>query len=291
MSGFGNVIFKPSDVMELQEAHKKRVLEAKQKVLQDWGVDALLESFMNPFAERRIGVSEPHAGIKADFKEGKQTSLVWSCRQAYFKRHSTEKGMDCRSELFGGSTDTVEEWAFNMGEHSAVWLPHTRQHASIYAILKYTDFLPLLASKFGTHFTCHWTMEEVPREAGRAENPYWTPQIHKIYLRFWPKGVPADMVAKKEAAVAALEHRQETLVTDWCEVCSEGLTKESRFKGHVVSHASQGHRFALAKVYFCSEHKDQSVDMVCHACGYTDLEGTGNNRVRICNSCDARVVV
>ena len=286
-----NVIFKPSDVMEMQEAHKKLSLAAKQEVLQDWGVDTLLESVMNPFAERRIGIAEPRAGIKADFKEGKQTSLVWTCRQAHFKRHSTVEGMDCRSEIFGGSSDTVEEWAFSMGEHSAVWLSHTRQYVSIYAILKHTNFLPLLASKFGTHFTCHWTMEEVPCVAGKADQPYWTPQIHKIYLRFWPKGVPADMAAKKEAAVAALEHRQETLVTDWCEVCSEGLTMESRFKGHVVSRASQGHRFALAKVYFCSEHKDQSVDMVCHACGYTDLEGTGNNHVRICNSCDARVVV
>ena len=283
-----NVIFKPSDVMELQETHKKLAMAAKQKVLQDWGVDALLESVMNPFAERRSGVSEPHAGIKADFKEGKQTSLVWSCRQAYFKRHSTEEGRDCRSELFGGSTDTVEEWAFNMGEHSAVCLPNTRQPASIYAILKYTDFLPLLASKFGTHFTCHWTMEEVPCAADRTKNPYWTPQIHKIYLRFWPKGVPADMAAKKAAAVATLEHRQETLITDYCEICSEGLTMESRFSGQVVS---QGHRFALAKVYFCSEHKDQSVDMVCHACGSIDLEGTGNNRIRICNDCDARVTV
>ena len=70
-----NVIFKPSDVMEMQEAHKKLSLAAKQKVLQDWGVDALLESVMNPFAERRIGIAEPRAGIKADFKEGKQTSL------------------------------------------------------------------------------------------------------------------------------------------------------------------------------------------------------------------------
>ena len=285
-----NVIFTPSDVMEMQEAHKKLFLSNKQKVLQDWGVDALLESVMNPFAERRIGIAEPRAGIKADFKEGKQTSLVWTCCQAHFKRHSTVEGMDCRSEIFGGSNDTVEEWAFSMGEHSAVWLPNKRQSVSIYAILKYTDFLPLLASKFGTHFTCYWTME-VPCVAGKADQPYWTRQIHKIYLRFWPKGVPADMAAKKEAAVVALEHRKETLIKDHCEVCSQGLTMESRFNGQVVSHTSQRHRFALAKVYFCSDHKDQSVDMVCHACGYTDLEGTGNNHIYICNRCDVRVVV
>ena len=71
-----NVIFKPSDVMELQETHKKLAMAAKQKVLQDWGVDALLESVMNPFAERRSGVSEPHAGIKADFKEGKLREIL-----------------------------------------------------------------------------------------------------------------------------------------------------------------------------------------------------------------------
>ena len=111
-----NVIFTPSDVMEMLEAHKKLSLAAKQKVLQDWGVDTLLESVMNPFAERRIGIAEPRAGIKADFKEGKQTSLVWTCRQAHFKRHSTVEGLDCRSEIFGGSSDTVEEWAFSMGE-------------------------------------------------------------------------------------------------------------------------------------------------------------------------------
>jgi hypothetical protein len=242
-------IFSSADVIELQNEHKKRVMAAKMKVMQDWGVDSLLESVMNPFAERRIGVSEPHAGIKAAFKEGKQTSLVWTCRQAYFKRHSTVEGMDCRSELFGGSTDTVEEWAISMGEHSAVWLPHTMHGtASIYAILKHTDFLPLLASKFGTHFTCHWTMEQVPFPAGRAENPYWTPQIHKIYLRFWPKGVPADMAAKKEAAAAGLEHRRETLITDYCEFCSEGLTVESRFKGARIE--ADGQLSPL--FYFCN---------------------------------------
>ena len=222
---FAKAIFSSVDIAEIVAADKKRYLAEKQKLLQDWGVDALMERVLDPW-------SHHDDKIKEQLMAGNRFVVVWTGFQAYFKRHSTEPNKDCRSEQYENTDDTVEERAIRYGVHDPVEL-YNRGTQSIYAILKHTDFLSLLAARFGTHFTCSSSMEECPSEPGRPATKYWMPQKHSIFICFWPNGVPQDLAKKKEAAVAAWEHRQKNLVVEHCQICDKSLMlgdlKKTRF--------------------------------------------------------------
>ena len=217
---FAKAIFSSVDIAEIVAADKKRYLAEKQKLLQDWGVDALMERVLDPW-------SHHDDKIKEQLMAGNRFVVVWTGFQAYFKRHSTEPNKDCRSEQYENTDDTVEERAIHYGVHDPVEL-YNRGTQSIYAILKHTDFLSLLAARYGANFTCSSSMEQCG-----LETKYWTPQKHTIYLRFWPNGVPLDQAKKKEAAVAAWEHRQKNLVVEHCQICDKSLVlgdlKKMRF--------------------------------------------------------------
>lgn len=233
------VIFSSSDVQEIVAANKKIVMAKKQKNLQDWGVDGLMEKILDPLASR-------HSEIKDQLMAGNSDVLIWSGPQLYFKRHSTEPDMDCRSEKYEDSVDTVEEVVIMNGLHEVV---KSRNHwgtsgYSVYSILRYTDFKFLLAARFGSHFTVSWDML---RKDG--ENQYWTPYIISIYLKFWPKGVPQEMAEQKAAAIAAWDYRQKNLIVEHCEHCDRGIPRATLVKGSVYT--IRGTNFKEYS-YYCS---------------------------------------
>ena len=260
------VIFSEKDVEQFASANKKLVMEEKQRLLQAWAAEALVDGILNPYSVFRVnrGGEVPIDQIKAELASGQTRALVWSAKHAIFKKDSSPPGFDCRSELYKGKAErnwivhdendrvrplTVEDAA----RCSSVYedLQDRRPYryggggsASILAVLKHTDFLPLLASRFGNKFTCSYTMEQ-----SGEETQYWTPYVIKVFLQFWPKGVEKSKADKIANAAAADQWRSETVIVSKCLTCNKGLTRAARIESSCLKdchcHEHDG--------YFCSD--------------------------------------
>jgi len=234
-------IFSAEDVAGFAAANKKRVMVEKQRVLQEWAADALVDAILNPYSVSRVNRDGevPISHIKAELASGKTTALVWTAKHAIFKKHSNRPGLDCRDELYKG--DVGWGWTaydeddrprpltvLDAAEWSLVYKylsdrrPVGRGSVSILSVIKHTDFLDQLASRFGDKFTCSWTMEQ---NGGEAQ--YWTPYVIKVFLQFWPKGVEAYKAEKIAKAKAGFDHRSETMIVNTCQTCGKGLTRNT----------------------------------------------------------------
>ena len=234
-------IFSPNDVELFAAANKKRVLGEKQRLLQEWASDALVDAILNPYSVSRVNRDGevPIDQIKAELASGNTTVLVWTAKHAIFKKHSSLPGLDCRDELYEGLVERgwvaydeddrrrpltvadAAEWS-RVYEYLSDRRPVSRGSVSILAVLKHTDFLDLLASRFGDKFTCTWTMEQ-----NGEETQYWTPYVIKVFLNFWPKGVKLQNAAAIAKAKADFDKRSETMIVNTCQVCRKGLTRNT----------------------------------------------------------------
>jgi len=243
-------IFSSSDEEQFAAANKKLVMEEKQRLLQEWASDALVDAILNPKSPSRVNYAAvPIAQIKTELASGKTTALIWTAKQVIFKKDSSHPASDCRSELYHGpclteerywvvhdENDrlieiTVEDAARMAGVHEALenrrpgFLRAASPQASILAVLKHTDFLPLLASRFGNKFTCSYTMEP-----NGEETQYWTPYVIKVFLQFWPHGLEASKADKIAKAAADFQHRSESVIVSTCMTCKKGLTRANRIE-------------------------------------------------------------
>jgi len=242
------VIFSSADVDAIVQTRRRDELAKKQTELQNLGCDALFKSIGSGFFSQ---TAMPKEQILAEFSAGKKEVVVWIGKQVCFRPADLALPVDNRWELVPGSADlTIQQEAFASGCHSAVFpysdrdpndvsdgvpsYSEVRGAMSIYAIIRHTDFLDLLAASFGPNFSCSWRMED--DNSDRAQwiatlpqllpsgyvikrdmdgnydrtpaKSYWDPKIHRIYLRFWPRGVPKEIVDRKKAAMEAHLARQ-----------------------------------------------------------------------------------
>jgi len=258
-------IFSSSDEEQFSVANKKRVLEEKQRLLQEWASDALVDAILNPKSPSRVNYDAvPIDQIKAELASGKTSALVWTAKHVIFKKDSSPPGFDCRGEIYKGQIQrywqydendryrppTVEDVARYTRVYETLrnnrpgFLKAGCPQASILAVLKHTDFLPLLASRFGNKFTCSYTMTQCGEETG-----YWTPYIIKVFLQFWPNGIEKSKAEKITKAVADFQHRSETVIVSSCIRCKEMLTRVNR----IESACSENCRCHEHDGYFCSD--------------------------------------
>jgi hypothetical protein len=266
-----SAIFSDADMEQFASANKKLVMEEKQWRLQEWAPDALVDAILNPKSPSRVNYSAvPMDQIKAELASGKTTALVWSANHVFFKKDSSRPGADCRSELYEGPclTEeqywvaydeddrrrpmTVEDAARMAGVHEALenyrpgFLKAGCPQASILAVIKHTDFLPLLASRFGDKFTCSYTLEQSP---DKEVTGYWTPYVIKVFLQYWPKGVEKSKAAAVAKAKTDFQHRSETVIVSSCLTCKEGLTRANRIESGCLKDC----RCHEHDAYFCSD--------------------------------------
>jgi hypothetical protein len=262
-------IFSEKDMEQFAAANKKFVMEEKQRLLQEWASDALVDAILNPKSPSRVNYDAvPIDQIKAELASGKTTALVWTAKHAIFNKEGCRPGLDCRSELYHGPCLTEERWWVVHDEHDRrrpltvedaarlAGVHETLQNhrpgflkagcpqASILAVLKHTDFLPLLASRFGNKFTCSYTMTLCGEETD-----YWTPYAIQVFLQFWPRGLEpskADAVAK---AKADFQRRSETVIVSTCITCLKSLTRANR----IASGCSKDCHCHEHNGYFCSD--------------------------------------
>jgi hypothetical protein len=261
-----NVIFSEKDVEQFAAANKKCVMEEKRLLLQEWAPDALVDAILNPKSPSRVNFLEtPVKQIKADLASGKTSALVWSANHAFFKKDSSPPGLDCRGELFKGKIEhhywcydendhfrppTVENVARSSRVHEILRNPRPgflkagSPQTSILAVVKHTDFLSLLASRFGNKFTCSYTMEQ-----SGDETVYWTPYVIRVFLQFRPNGLEKSKAEKIAKAAADFQHRSETVIVSSCITCKEMLTRAAR----IESACSKDCRCHEHDGYFCSE--------------------------------------
>jgi hypothetical protein len=195
---------------------------------------------------------------------GKTSALVWSANHAFFKKDSSPPGLDCRGDLFKGKiehhywcydehdnfrTPTVEDVARSSRVHEILRNPRPgflkagSPQTTILAVVKHTDFLSLLASRFGNKFTCSYTMEQ-----SGEETQYWTPYVIRIFLQFWPHGLEKSKAEKIAKAKADFDKRSETIIVSSCITCKEMLTRATRIES-VCSKDCHCHEH---DGYFCS---------------------------------------
>ena len=257
-------IFSSSDLEQFAAANKKCVMEEKQRLLQEWAPDALVDAILNPYSVSRVnrGGEVPLDKIKAELASGKTTALVWTAKHAFFKKHSTLPGLDCRDELYKG--ELGRDWAAydkddrrrpltvadaaqcsRVHEYLSDRRPVKSGTVSILSVLKHTDFLDILASRFGDKFTCSYTMEQ-----NAEETQYWTPYVIKVFLHFCPKGVEKSKSEKIANAVAAAHKRSETVIVSLCITCKKGLTCANRIAPACPSKDCRCHEH---DGYFCSD--------------------------------------
>jgi len=262
-------IFSSADQELFAAANKKRVMEEKQRVLQEWASDALVDGILNPKSPSRVNYEAvPIDQIKAELASGKTTALVWTAKHAIFNKEGCRPGLDCRSELYQGPCLTEEQWWVVHDEHDrrrpilvedAARMASVHEalqnhrpgflktgcpQASILSVIKHTDFLLLLASRFGDKFTCSYTMEQ-----SGAERLYWTPYVIKVFLQFWPGGLEARKAAATATATADFYKRSETVIVSQCVTCKKGLTRANRIK----SACSKDCHCHEHDAYFCSD--------------------------------------
>jgi len=214
------VIFSAANVDAMIENRRRTEINKKRDALQKLGCDTLLKSISSGFFANSATSKEE---IFNEISKGKNIVLAWTGKQVHFNRHSFFPSADCRGELLPGSTEyTIEQEAFASGNHTAVFpwkvedpndvrslgtpsCSELNDAMSIYAIIRYTDFLDLLAATFGSNFSCSWTFED---DNSVLHSPHWQAKIHRIFLRFWPHGVPQFVAARKKAAMKAFLKRQ-----------------------------------------------------------------------------------
>lgn len=193
-------LFNWSDVAEMRQPVVKAEKDKKQAILQDEYCDVLFEEILQT-------MSSPEA-VKTHLMEKPTVPvLIWTTNEVFFEPHSSIPRRDCRSEMFGNTNHSVEDIAIYRGFHQTVKSPIAfHENQSIYAVLKYTDILHLLAARWDSSVTPHFTCERYTTPCGES-NRYWRPQEHVIYLRFWPDGVPARHVESQKAALDGYEAR------------------------------------------------------------------------------------
>jgi hypothetical protein len=241
-----STIFSSDDVKQFAAANKKLIMEEKQRLLQEWASDALVDAILNSKSPSRVNFAAvPIDQIKSELASGKTTALIWTAQHAIFKKNSSYSGSDCRSELYKGRIQqhwlydendryrppTVEDVARYTRVHESLHNPRPgflkagSPKTSILTVVKHTDFLSLLASRFGDNFTCSYTMEQ-----SGEETQYWTPYVIKVFLQFWPNGVEKIKAEKIAKAKADFQHRSETLIVSSCITCKEMLTRAKRIE-------------------------------------------------------------
>jgi hypothetical protein len=259
-------IFSSSDEEQFVAANKELVMKEKQRLLQEWAPDALVDAILNSKSPSRVNYTAvPIDQIKAQFASGKTTALVWTANHVFFKK---DAGLDCRSELYHGPCLTepqywqvcdehdrcrpilVEDAARMAGvyetlqNHRPGFLKTGSLQASILAVLKHTDFLSLLASRFGNKFTCSYTMEEYEKVTA-----HWTPYVIKVFLHFWPDGLEARVADKIARAKVDFHHRSESVIVSTCMTCKKELTRANR----IASGCSEDCHCHEHDGYFCSD--------------------------------------
>lgn len=265
-----SAIFSSSDMEQFAAANMKIVMEEKQRLLQEWAADALVDAILNPKSPSRVNYAAvPVYQIKEDLASGKTSSLVWTAKHVFFNKDSSPPGFDCRSELYDGPCltkkqywvaydeddrirqITVDDAARMSQNHETLSDRRSRPlryggggEASILAVLKHTDFLSLLASRFGNKFTCSFLMEQQGEETR-----YWTPYTIKVYLHFWPKGVEKSKAEKIANAKADFDKRSKTIIVSSCITCNKMLTRANRIK----SGCSKDCNCHEHDAYFCSD--------------------------------------
>lgn len=260
-----NVIFSEKDVEQFAAANKKLVMEEKRLLLQEWAPDALVDSILNPKSPSRVNYAAvPIDQIKAELASGKTSTLIWTAQHVIFKKDSSPPGFDCRREIYKGQIKrdwcydeydryrppTVEDVARSTRVHEILrngrpgFLRAGSPQTSILAVVKHTDFLSLLASRFGNKFTCSYTMEQEGEET-----QYWTPYIIKVYLQFWPNGLEKSKMEAVAKAKADYQHRSESIIVSSCITCKEMLTRANR----IASACSEDCHCHEHDGYFCSD--------------------------------------
>jgi len=260
-----NVIFSEKDVEQFAAANKKCVMEEKRLLLQEWAPDALVDAILNPKSPSRVNYDAvPIDQIKAELASGKTSALVWTAKHAFFKKDSSPPGFDCRGEIYKGQIQ--RHWQYNendryraptvedVARYTRVYetLRNNRPgflragspQTSILAVVKHTDFLSLLASRFGNKFTCSYTMEQ-----SGEETVYWTPYVIKVSLQFSPHGLEKSKAEKIAKAVADYQHRSDTLIVSSCITCKKLLTRATR----IDSACSKDCHCHEHDGYFCSD--------------------------------------
>jgi len=262
-------IFSEKDMEQFAAANKKFVMEEKQWRLQEWAPDALVDAILNNKSPSRVNYDAvPIDQIKAELASGKTTALVWTAKHVIFNKEGCRPGADCRSELYHGPCLTEERWWVVHDEHDhrrpmtvedaarMAGVHETLQNhrpgflkagcpqASILAVLKHTDFLPLLASRFGNKFTCSYTMTQCGEETG-----YWTPYIIQVFLQFWPNGLEKSKADAMAKAKTDFQHRSETVILSTCMTCLKSLTRANR----IASGCSKDCHCHEHDGYFCSD--------------------------------------
>ena len=262
-------IFSEKDMEQFAAANKKFVMEEKQWRLQEWAPDALVDAILNNKSPSRVNYDAvPIDQIKAELASGKTTALVWTAKHVIFNKEGCRPGADCRSELYHGPCLTEERWWVVHDEHDhrrpmtvedaarLAGVHETLQNhrpgflkagcpqASILAVLKHTDFLPLLASRFGNKFTCSYTMTQCGEETG-----YWTPYIIQVFLQFWPNGLEKSKADAMAKAKTDFQHRSETVILSTCMTCLKSLTRANR----IASGCSKDCHCHEHDGYFCSD--------------------------------------
>ena len=257
-----NAIFSAADVATFSAANKKLVLEEKQRLLQEWAADALVDGILTPYSVYRpLRHDFSRDAIKAELASGKTTALIWTAKHAIFKKDSSTLGSDCRSEIYQGKTErhwaaydendrrreiTVEDVARWSNVHETLHdrRPEESGSVSFLAVIKHTDFLYQLASRFGDKFTCSYTIEQ-----SGEETQYWTPYVIKVFLHFCPKGVEKKIAEKIATAAADFQRRSETIIISTCHTCKKGLTRHERIESSCLKDC----RCHEHDCYFCSD--------------------------------------
>jgi hypothetical protein len=193
-------LFNWSDVADMRQPAVKAEKDRKQTILQDEYCDMLfkdiLQTMSSPDAVKTHLIEKPTVPV-----------LIWTANEVFFEPHSSIPRRDCRSEMFGNTNHSVETFAIYQGLHNTVKSPIPyHEDQSIYAVLKYTDILHLLAARWDSSITPHFTCERYTSQCGES-NRYWRPQEHTIYLRFWPDGVPAHHAESQKVALDGYEAR------------------------------------------------------------------------------------
>ena len=193
-------LFNWSDVADLRQPAVKAEKDKKQAILQNEYCDSLFETILQNMVSPNV--------VKAHLLEKPTTPvLIWTANEVFFEPHSSIPRRDCRSEMFSNTDITVEEYAIKWGIHEIVKSPmpyHETQ--SMYAVLKYTDILHLLATRWDSSITPHFTCERYTSPCGDS-TCYWRAQEHTIYLRFWPDGVPAHHAESQKVALDGYDAR------------------------------------------------------------------------------------
>ena len=200
-------LFNSSDVADLRQPAIKAEKDKKQSILQNEYCDSLFETILQNMASPDV--------VKAQLLEKPTTPvLIWTAKEVFFEPHSSIPRRDCRSEQCGSTGMTVEDYVLDKGIHQIVksLIPY-HEAQSIYAILKYTDILHLLASRWDSSSAPHFTCERYTSPCGDSTR-YWRPQQHTIYIRFWPDGVSTHHAESQKAALDAYEVRYRRRLTD-----------------------------------------------------------------------------